>query len=193
MAVGRDGTAWVLYNDGRLYGVSTADASCTSTSLIPGQQGFKKFGLGFALNEPGGGAETLFAAGEFGLGSVDLTTWMVTPKGSFGFSASAKLTGNANGELYGLFYGFPPYVAQLDKESSALGNELELEGLDGGAGVAFAFWGGGFWVFTATGGMSSRVDRYDPKSKVMTNKVPSVGFKIVGAGVSTCAPVEEPK
>lgn len=193
MAVDRAGTAWVLYGDGRLYAVSTADASCAATNFVPGQKGFKKFGMGFASNAPGSDEETLFAANEFGLGSIDLATLEVTPHGSFGFSAAAELTGNGNGDLFGFFFGFPPYLSKLDKANSTLGVEQDLDGVQAGTGFAFAFWGGGFWVFTAPGGTTSRVDLYDPGTKSVTAKVASVGFKIVGAGVSTCAPVEMPK
>jgi len=193
MAVDRSGTAWVLYNDGKLYQASTVDASCTATAFVPDQLGFKKFGMGFATDAPGSDAETLFVASETGLGSIDLGTLAVKKRGSFGFSAAVELTGNANAELFGLFFGFPPYIAKLDKDTSALDPEQDLDGVEIGSGFAFAFWGGGFWVFTAPGGSSSRVDRYDPGTKQVEAKVASVGFKIVGAGVSTCAPVENPK
>ncbi|MBM4373802.1 MAG: hypothetical protein FJ095_01865 [Deltaproteobacteria bacterium] len=107
MAVDRAGTAWVLYNDGKLYKVSTADASCDATTFVPNQLGFKKFGMGFATDAPGSDAETLFVASETGLGSIDLGTLAVKKRGSFGFSAAVELTGNANAELFGLFFGFP--------------------------------------------------------------------------------------
>jgi hypothetical protein len=193
MAVDRSGTAWVLYNDGKLYQASTVDASCTATAFVPDQPGLKTFGMGFATDAPGSDTETLFVANETGLGSIDLGTLAVKKRGSFGFSAAAELTGNANAELFCLFFGFPPYIAKLDKDTSALGPEQDLDGVEIGGGFASAFWGGGFWVFTAPGGTSSRVDRCDPGTKQVEAKVASIGFKIVGAGVSTCAPVENPK
>ena len=59
---------------------------------------------------------------------------------------------------------------------------------------AFAFWGGHFWLFTNPNMMgSSQVDRYDPSANTTTTEVNSVGFRIVGAGVSTCAPVTPPR
>jgi hypothetical protein len=191
MSVDRSGTAWVLYNDGKLYNVSTSDASCQATNFVPDQLGFDKFGMGFVSNSAGSEDETLFIAGEFGLGSIDTSSLTVTAHGEFGFSAAAELTGNANAELFGLFYGFPPYISKLDKTNSALGAEQPLDGVDAGTGFAFAFWGGSFWVFT--GSSSSKVDRYDPISKTVENKIPSLGFKVVGAGVSTCAPVVVPR
>ena len=41
-------------------------------------------------------------------------------------------------------------------------------------------------------GTSSQVDRYDPINKTTNTEVASVGFRIVGAGVSTCAPLTPP-
>ena len=193
MSVDRKGTAWILYNDGRLYQASTIDASCSATEFVPNQGGFKKFGMGFVANAPGSNEETLFVAKELGLGSIDTATLKVSPHGSFGFSAAAELTGTGQGDLFGFFFGFPPYIAKLDKASSALGPEQPLDSVEIGTGFAFAFWGGGFWIFTAPSGTASRVERYDPVSKEVVMKVPTVPFKIVGAGVSTCAPVENPK
>jgi hypothetical protein len=191
MSVDRSGMAWVLYNDGKLYKVSTSDASCQATSFVPDQSGFKKFGMGFVSDAPGSEDETLYIANEFGLGSIDLGTLTVSTHGQFGFSAAAELTGTGNAELYGFFYGFPPYIAKLDKQTSALGTEQDLDSVDAGTGFAFAFWGGAFWVFT--GSTSSKLDRYDPATMMVETKIPSLGFKVVGAGVSTCAPVAVPQ
>src|SRR5262245_43569014 len=45
MAVDRQATAYVLFQDHRLYQVSTADASCTTTPYVPNQMGFELFGM----------------------------------------------------------------------------------------------------------------------------------------------------
>lgn len=193
MSVDRTGTGWVLFNDGSLHNVSITDASCSTTAFQPNQQGFKKFGMGFVANAPGSSEETLFVANEFGVASVDTTSLTVSPIGEFGFSAAAELTGTGNGDLFAFFFGFPPYISQVDKGTAALGPEQKLSGVEVGTGFAFAFWGGAFWVFTAPDGVSSKVTRYDPMTQAIDVKVPSLGFKVVGAGVSTCAPIEEPK
>src|SRR5690606_38109686 len=44
MSVDRNATAWVLYDDGRIYHASTTDASCTATSFAPNQVGLERFG-----------------------------------------------------------------------------------------------------------------------------------------------------
>jgi hypothetical protein len=60
MAIDRNATAWVLYDSGQLFKVSTSDASCTPTSFAAGQQGLYNFGMGFASNSAGSSDETLF-------------------------------------------------------------------------------------------------------------------------------------
>src|SRR5262249_34569118 len=62
MAVDRKGTAWVNYDDGELFKVSTADASCTKTSFVT-QNGFTTFGMGFSTDAAGQANETLFICG----------------------------------------------------------------------------------------------------------------------------------
>lgn len=193
MSVDRAGTAWVLYNDGHLYHVDIHTAACQATSFVPDQQGFKKFGMGFVSDAPGSTAETLFAANELGIGKIDTGTLSVTPLGEFGFSAAAELTGTGDARLFGFFFGFPPYISQIDKGTSALLDEAPLDTVDVGTGFAFAFWGGKFWVFTAPNGTSSQIDRYDPDTQSASTVKTDLGFKVIGAGVSTCAPLEEPK
>lgn len=192
MSVDRSGTAWVLYNDGNLFNVDTKTVACTATSFVPDQQGYKKFGMGFVSDAPGSTQETLYIANEFGIASLDTTTLTVNPIGSFGFSAAAELTGTGDAKLYGFFFGFPPYLSEIDKATSALLTDVPLDSIDAGTGFAFAFWGGDFWIFTAPGSVSSQIDRYQPATGSTTTVNFDVGFKIVGAGVSTCAPVEPP-
>ena len=196
MAVDRKGIAWVLYNDGHLYHVDTATAACTATSFTPGQSGFTKFGMGFVSDTPGSEAEKLYVANEDRIGVIDTGTFALTPAGgTFGFSAMVELTGTGDARLFGLFYGFPPYISEINKANSQLLGEMPLDTVDIGTGFAYAFWGGDFWVFTAPNGVTSQIDRYQPSAGTTTTTVvvQDVGFKIVGAGVSTCAPVQAPK
>jgi hypothetical protein len=62
---------------------------------------------------------------------------------------------------------------------------------------AFSFWGGDFYVYTATDTSASKtttVARYRPSDKSLDNAyMTNIGFHIVGAGVSTCAPTSAPK
>jgi hypothetical protein len=62
---------------------------------------------------------------------------------------------------------------------------------------AFSFWGGDFYFYTATSTAANKttnVTRYSPKDGAIDKAyMQNIGFHIVGAGVSTCAPTTQPK
>jgi hypothetical protein len=60
-----------------------------------------------------------------------------------------------------------------------------------GLGFAFAHWGGDYWLFTAPSG-STVVTDFVYATATSTDVVLNAGFKVVGAGVSTCAPLVRP-
>jgi hypothetical protein len=208
MAVDRTGIAWVNYDDGELFKVSTADASCTKTSYTP-QQGFTTFGMGFSTNAAGQKDETLFICGfrfdngaesSVGLGRLDTSSLAVTPLGDFtgGIKGHCgELTGTGDAKLYGFFPGSPAQLAAIDKTSTATPSPTALSGLplQTTAAYAFSFWGGDFWFYTSAGASDfSQVTQFKASSDQSVKVVRSnVGFTIVGAGVSTCAPTSPPK
>ncbi|MCA9590689.1 MAG: hypothetical protein KC657_35560, partial [Myxococcales bacterium] len=57
---------------------------------------------------------------------------------------------------------------------------------------AFAHWGGDFWLFTAPQG-KSQVTRLKYDDGTVETVKTDVGFEVVGAGVSTCAPTTTPR
>lgn len=60
------------------------------------------------------------------------------------------------------------------------------------SGWAFAHWGGRFYIFiTAVVGAADRsmVFEFDPTTGKATEVKTNASYKVVGAGVSTCAPV----
>lgn len=194
MAVDRKGTAWVLFSDGKMYQVSTKDASCKATSFAVGQSGFTTFGMSFARD---GANETLYVADYNGKGiaKIDTTSLKLSFIGSYGTTAGAgELT--AKGEqLYGFFNStgsLGTRVAMIDKTTGKLGTVNTLSGVTIGSGWAFAHWGGTFWLFHAPSS-SSQVTEYDFDTKTTKTAKTGLGFVIVGAGVSTCAPTERPK
>jgi hypothetical protein len=208
MAVDRNGVAWVNFNDGTLFKVSTADASCTSTSFVP-QQGFQTFGMGFSTNAPGTTAETLFVCGfhfvngidqGLGLARLDTTSLAIAPLGTFTcglHGECGELTGTGDAKLYGFFEGSPAMLADIDKSTTATPSPHPLGSLQlsTDSAYAFSFWGGDFWFYSANAAnMSSQVTRYKAATDGSVSVVmPSVGFTIVGAGVSTCAPTTPTK
>ena len=188
MAVDRRGIAWVEYGDGRIFKVSTEDASCTPTPYRPGQHGFTTFGMGFAKDDTDGGplSETLYIAGTT-LARLDLSTFEVSLVGRSSLG-QGELTGTAAGTLYG-FLGTSGRIVQFDKTTGDV-VETYRPDVEIGGGYAFAQWGGDFWVFTAPSSPRSRVTRYSPATNTSSVVLEDTGMLIVGAGSSTCAPAE---
>jgi hypothetical protein len=196
MAVDRKGTAYVLYDDGLLYRVSTKDASCQKTKYQPGQQGFGTFGMGFATIGAGP-AEQLFVAATMESGSslsalatIDTTSFKLSPVSNFKpVQSGVELTGTGDGRLFGFAadpFGQGSHILQIDKSTATVIADVALPDVDQGSGWAFAFWGGSFWMFTAPGGQA-RLTKYDPKTG-KAGVVANLPAVVVGAGVSTCAP-----
>src|SRR5262249_29004069 len=88
----------------------------------------------------------------------------------------------------------PPAIAQLNKADGTVVPGPTYD-LSGAAGVpeswAFAFWGDKFWIFLkrAAMGQSTRVYSVPGSGGAAQVVIPSTGRNIVGAGVSTCAPI----
>jgi len=206
MAVDRSGNAWVNYSDGTLFKVSTKDATCQSTSFQAGQSNFIKFGMAFSSNAAGSTDETLYVAGledllqggRAGLGKIDLATMKLSFVGDYSGSLrgqGAELTGTGDAKLFGFYTTEPASLAAIDKASAATSDTKALTGVRTGDAWAFSFWGGDFWFYTANGGQESRVTRLRSSGdNSITVVMPQVGgFRIVGAGVSTCAPTTPPR
>jgi hypothetical protein len=237
MAVDRKGTAYVLFNSGRLFEVSTADASCKPTTYVPGQHGFTNFGMGFSadITDPG---ETLFVArdcslngvacttgaeccsgtcaggacagtgtGAGSLGIIDPTTLQLTDVGVFSHDiGEAELTGTGAGDLYGFGVeqtggALALHLAQINKADATILQDTFITLDTNPPSVdawAFAYYGGDFYFFTATGDAtglgSSIVSKYTPggTGAPVAKKVNTYTGSIVGAGVSTCAPMVGP-
>jgi hypothetical protein len=102
--------------------------------------------------------------------------------------------------LFGFFTTSPVQVAEIDKinKPGAILETTKLPAVETPAAWAFSFRGGDFYLYTAPDPnvdptRTTNVSRYRPSDgttdpSYMTN----LGFTIVGAGVSTCAPVAPP-
>ncbi|MBS2020092.1 MAG: hypothetical protein JST00_44945 [Deltaproteobacteria bacterium] len=209
MAVDRKGVAYILFSnqtggpgsnppdDGRLFRVSTATAACIGTSFVPNQLGFRRFGMGFATNDIGP-TEALFVAGSEqangaeGLGRIDVSSFVLSKVANFNpVIHNAELTGTGDGRLFGLYTKNtnndpPTYIGEINTTTGAIVGEKRFDDVDLGNGWAFAFWGGDFYMFTAPSG-STEITRWRPSNDT-TQVIASLPNRIVGAGVSTCAP-----
>ncbi len=209
MAVDRDAVAWVNYaqaddSAGTLFKVSTEDASCEPTET-PLSEGWSRLGMGFSSDLSRPDAEQLFVAGAtgtpgIGLGRIDGPS--VKPVGEFSGSlrgASAELTGTGDGRLFGFFTTSPVQLAEIDKETGEIIEATDLPGIETPSAWAFTFWGGDFYFYTApdrfqSASRTTNVSRYRPSDgSIDTAYMTNIGFRIVGAGVSTCAPIETPR
>ena len=209
MAVDRSGTAWLNYLDGSLFRASTRDASCQATGFVSGQHGFGAFGMAFAATGPQLMAETLFVwggltwggryggqrgsseRGGLGLAKIDRKTLALTPLGGGDArfpSERAELTGTGDGRLFGFFATLPATLARIDMTRGTTSAPQRLEGVHTGEAWAFSFWGGDFYLYWAPYGHSSHVSRLSGRDGTIEQVMSDVGIRIVGAGVSTCAP-----
>ncbi len=206
MAVDRNAVAWVNYVEADIFGdaapglfkVSTADASCEPGPIVNLPQGWFRIGMGFSPDGADTNNETLYVPGiglNGALGRIDFQTNTLVPIGSFTgqfAGQNAELTGTGDARLYGFFTSSPVEVAQINKGDGSIIDNVPLPTVEVPNAWAFSFWGGDFYLYTASIGLS-RVNRYRPlDGTVDTNYISDVGFRIVGAGVSTCAPLKPP-
>jgi hypothetical protein len=209
MAVDRQGIAWVLYNDGAMFKVSIGDARCQRTTYVPSSSGAITFGMGFATDTPGGTTEKLYTAANdttHTLATIDTEERNPTARDVGTLTVigeqSPELTGTADARLFGFYPAAhePAYVQEIDRRTAApVGTKWTLGDRPLGrvAAYAFAQWGGKFYVFATSGASefggdeTSRVhvvDRATGKYAVLLDNIP---YRIVGAGVSTCAPEKD--
>lgn len=201
MAVDRNADAWVLYNSGEMFLYSIQNKDCIATRFRANSE-FALFGMGFVRDWPdhvdedilyiagdgsGPGDEELSSLGQIDF--VDSTYERIAGP----LAGDPELTGTASGELWGFFPETDPaQVAQIDRATGAIGTNFPIPQITDQANAwAFAFWGGEFWVFYKGGeDPSTRVIRVRPESGEVTEVISDTGYLIVGAGVSTCAPLE---
>lgn len=205
MAIDRNADAWVLYTSGEMFKVSTQDASCAATSYVARQAGMLLFGMGFVTDQAGGNTETLYLGGgdpdassaNRQLASVDanLVTTIIGPMPTVSEN-SAELTGTGAAELFGFYPGVTnAFVQGIDKATGAgTGQVFPVPGGLGAAVRAWAFaqWGGRFYIFVTTqvgDQLNSTVQIIDKTTGAHTVALSNLEYVIVGAGVSTCAPV----
>ncbi len=211
MAVDRDAVAWVLYSSGQIFNVSTQTAACSATSFgarqSAGGRTWDLFGMGFVTDTAGGDTEKLWLGG----GNADATLlgdlgW-INPPGSYAIQRvgpmstsseySPELTGVGDGTLWGFYPGLSQaFVQQIDKTTGgASGPQRLIPGGLGGTVAAWAFaqWGGKFYLFVTTtdflGTENSTVRTIDRQTGAYQLVAQNLPYTIVGAGVSTCAPI----
>jgi len=201
MAVDRVGIAWLGYHDGRVHRASIIDGRCSASGAVP-RGAPETFGMGFVTDGPKATTEKLFVAGDAGTGngkvlatldtSASPARWMPVAALTFG-GYHPELTGTGDGRVFAYFpspgRGF---IQELDRATAKpIGTRWTLEAkANHVSAYAFAHWGGVFYVFTTADGNSAvhAVHMKNGKQEMVIEDLPMV---IVGAGVSTCAPLLE--
>jgi hypothetical protein len=203
MSVDRKGIAWVEFvpsddtitNQDALYNVDTNKATLPCTLTTYRTQSFgTHYGMGFVANAASSGTETLFVATDNApnhLGTLDTTTLAIAAIG--GLNGGPELSGTGDAHLWG-FYPDPntPRVSQIDKVTameSTTSTYPIAQAMGMEDGYAFAFWGGDFWVFLKKVNETSSTLYHVNGANGMVDTWVMNGHWIIGAGVSTCAPI----
>jgi hypothetical protein len=205
MAIDRNLVAWLNFDgDGAIYTFDLKTNGPCKPSGINLSNGFEQVGMGFSTDVAGGNTETLYLdgiGGTSGLAKVDMATKQLIMLGDFSddpslVGQSCELTGTGNALLYGYFTTDPVRVAQLDKLNANVINDHPLSGVMPPSDWAFSFWGGDFYLYAAPGDNlsgNSSVIHYSPSTGAVDQSyVADTGMTIIGAGVSTCAPITMP-
>jgi len=207
MAVDREAVAWVNMREDspfplrpdELFRVDTKTAACTPSG-ITAQMG----GMGFATNDGSSDQETLYIdssdkTGVTGLYSVDFTQKKLGLVANFKEPSGLELTGTGEGKLFGFVVSQQLSLVEINKKTAAFSSKVSLPKVELPLAPMYAFshWGGDFYFYTATSTAASTtttVARYRPSDgSIDPAYMKSIGFHIVGAGVSTCAPTTQPK
>ena len=192
MAVARNGVAHVLFDDGGIREVSLNDAACAATSFRRHQlPEFERFGMSYARHE---GRDALFViatpnAGRSALARVSGFPGPLKRLGTITLNDGPSLI-ELSGAPDGL-WGFLTYndrigrLAKIDRKNGTLKRSVPLDVGRGADGLALAWFGGAFYIFTHV--RATTVTRYEPGSGT-SREVATFGERVVGAGASTCVP-----
>ena len=199
MSVDRNTIAWVLYSSGELFRVDIQGSlACTKTTWSSAM-GLTQFGMGFSTDTAGGTTDTLFVAGGAGPSNptstlAKLSTTSMTAQTVGTVQGWPELTGTGSAQLWGFFpsnNGSTPRIEQIDKTNGGATTtymESTLNGMP--TAWAFAFWGGDFFVFLMKDAeTSTTVYQVNGMNGAIKGMTATNTRTIVGAGVSTCAPV----
>lgn len=208
MGVSRKGRAWVQYTDGDLYTVDLKDpgGACKDPGFVPGAEKFPNFGMAFVTNDAADHCDKLYAhsgispgidgPGVGALGVIDPQTLVLSEIVAID-SGWGELTGTGDGRLFAFEGDTETYIREYDKSTGAILGTWPLPGLASPGAFAFAYWGGDFYLFVSKTQdiegpslvLHLDFDESDGNGVALTTVVESAPISIVGAGVSTCAPL----
>jgi hypothetical protein len=203
MGVDRFGLAWIVYSGGQLFWVDIKTGSCSLCPLQPYKiDAYYNYGMSFVANSPTTHAERLFIAE--GLGGPTGRLAYIQPdktNPTVNFVAKFKntgygpeLTGTGAGDLYAYFpdtAAANSKVVRMDKATAQEIKSWSVPALPASpTDWAFAHWGGNFYIFVTA--VSNNVILFNSVTGKSTTVVANHAYRIVGAGVSTRAPLVFP-
>jgi hypothetical protein len=199
MAVETPSVAYVSYDTGEIFRVSTATADCAPTPFVSGQAGFPlRLAMTFTVSQSGQ-PQTLYVAGNTTmapsrapavvLGTVDTTTWGLTKVGEMSpevFDPALSTTGA--GDLWAFFenpnFASAAQTGQVFPSGTQQSEGPAGGGLELGSAWAFAYWGGSPYYFTAPQGTT--IVTVESSDSGQSTQVGSTPESVVGAGVAGC-------
>ena len=206
MGVDRNAIAWVMFQTADIYTIDVNNpAACVDPGYTPGQLGFDLYGMAFVSEGEDDPCDQLYGlrfSGSFGfqegpdigaLGTLDPDDLSLTELGLTDYDGG-ELTGTGDGRLFAFAGASPAKLVQFDKDDASVLDVLPLDTLELTNAFAFAFFGGDFYFFTESGlGFASKVTHLDyDGDQALDIVVDQAPIRIVGAGVSTCAPIIPP-
>ena len=191
MSVDRTGRAWILSQlDGEIYWVDLKTGECTDSNYQQSNMFSDRFGMGFASDANDPTREYLYVASVSGsisqsFGAIDPETGQLHVRGDLTHTG-LELTGTSEGRLF----AYSPQNGLVLELNTNQGEELQrwsVPQLSFPTAWAFAHWGGFLYMFVTDGG--NKIFRLDPETGQTEMLEENGEYSIVGAGVSTCAPV----
>jgi hypothetical protein len=192
MAVDQTAVAWVGTQTGEIFKVDTKTAKCESTSFDGTHDGLINFGMGFVF-DPTANKDTLYIAADIDqrsstLATIALPSMAATVVGIIS-DGLPELTGTGDGALWGFIpkgqgTSMENMLLRIDTTSGKTLETHTYSSLSSG-NWALKFWGGSFWIFL--GRSIYEVPRKAPDT--IKTAIADTGRNILGAGVSSCAPL----
>jgi hypothetical protein len=200
MTVSRRNVGYASAHEGGLFTVDLLTGFCMPTPFDPVRYGITSYGMGFVA-DPVPAGERLYVVPHDALDRVNILG-TIDVYGTFDFTEIGRfepplppteVSGTSDGRLYAVHVGDASTNGEaflIDKTSGAVLDRFELP-IDRRVYHAFhfAFWRGSFYIFIAyETDLHSRVIRYTPGDR-QAEEIAIVEPIVVGAGVSTCAPL----
>ncbi len=206
MGVSRKGRAWIEYFTGDIFTLDLKDpgSECKDPGFKNDDPLFPTFGMAFVANSLTDPCDKLYVHSGIApevvgddvgaLGYIDPQTIELVNVAPIDYGWG-ELTGTGDGRLFAFEGSAPPILSEYDKDTGLVLDSWPLPGLVSANAFAFAYWGGYFYFFTedelSTGySKVTEYDFYDIKGEgtILRTVVEQAPMRIVGAGVSTCAP-----